>query len=259
MRYTETPAPPPLSAWVRCFWFLAAEAGGPQPVVPDGRLEIIIHRADPFSEIKPDGTVQRQDVVMVSGQITRPVLLAPGAVADIVGIRFRTAGARDLLGLPLHELTNHVIPLSAVDRSLAVALERAAHAPDAGHQLTGVLLDHARARRADHTARAVNRLGRGDRIAAIARDLRISTRTFERRVRDDTGLTPKVLQRVIRFRSLYARLQSGEETWAQAAAAAGYYDQAHANRDFRAFAGASPSEHFAQSPELAQAILSHSS
>jgi AraC-like DNA-binding protein len=257
MHYSETPAPPPLDRWVRCFWFLEAEGGGIQPVVPDGRLEIVLHRADPFSEVLPDGSVQRQDAVMVSGQITRPVVLAPGATADIIGIRFRTAGARDLLRIPLSELTNQVIPLCAVEAGLAVALEAAARSPEPVPALAAILLARMRPTRATTSGLAVARLAAGDRIADLARLLNVSPRTLERRVEADTGLTPKVLQRVMRFRTLYALLQTGQDAWARAALKAGYYDQAHANRDFRQFAGASPSEHFAQSPELAQAILSH--
>ena len=87
----------------------------------------------------------------------------------------------------------------------------------------------------------------------------MSTRTLERHIRDDTGLPPKVLQRVMRFRTLYAMLQLGEGTWASAAARAGYYDQTHANRDFHQFAGSSPRAHFRRDPEIANAILSHPS
>jgi AraC-like DNA-binding protein len=68
-----------------------------------------------------------------------------------------------------------------------------------------------------------------------------------------------VLQRIMRFRTLYNLLQGRKGAWASAAVQAGYYDQPHANRDFRQFAGSNPSKHFARTPEIAQAFLSHSS
>jgi transcriptional regulator GlxA family with amidase domain len=65
-----------------------------------------------------------------------------------------------------------------------------------------------------------------------------------------------VMRRVLRFRRAFRMLdQAPPGTWAQVAAHAGYFDQAHLIRDFRQFAGAAPSEFFGTEPELARAIL----
>jgi AraC-like DNA-binding protein len=256
MRYHEVAAPAPLYRRVRCFWFLTVDGGGPQPVVPDGRLEVVLHRAEPFGEVGRDGVVRPQETVLVSGQLTRPIVLSPAAAADVVGIRFRTAGARAILGLPLGELTDRVVALRAVAPALVDGLAAAAREADAVRALSRVLLDRLRDGGAT-SAEAVARLERGECVAEVARALRMSVRTLERRVRDDAGLPPKVLQRVMRFRRLYALLQAGDGTAARAAAAAGYFDQTHANRDFRRFTGTTPRAHFRQQPELTGALLSH--
>ena len=260
MNYRELPALPPLDRWVRCIWFLTTDAGGPpQPVVPDGRLEIVLHRGAPLTQLMPDGSAAPQQAVMVSGQLTGPIVLRGTEPADVIGIRFRTAGARDLLGLPLPELTDRVIDLRDVGRPLAVTLEAAGRSADPVSALCLGLLAHLRPRRDSITPAAVDRLTRGQSVREVARAGGVTTRTLERRVSEDTGLPPKLLQRVTRFRKLYALLQSGTVNGARAASVAGYYDQTHANRDFRRFAGASPTEHFADDPQLARAILSHSS
>ena len=260
MDYRELPAPPPLDRWVHCMWFLTTDGGGPpQPVVPDGRLEIVLHRAAPFAQLMPNGSAAPQQAVMVSGQLTRPIVLCGTEPADIIGLRFRTAGARDLLGLALPELTDRVIDLREVARPLALALEAAGRAADPVSALWSAILDRVRPHRDRLTPDAVERLARDESVRDVARAAAVSTRTLERRVRENTGLPPKVLQRVVRFRRLYALLQSGTMTAARAAALAGYYDQTHANRDFRRFAGATATEHFADDPQLARAILSHSS
>ena len=260
MDYREVRPPEPLDRWVKCFWFLTADgSAGPQPVVPDGRLEIVLHRGEPFGQLLPNGDVRSQEEVMLSGQLTGPLGLLPSGSADIIGIRFRTAGARDLLGLPLAELTDRVIPLGDVAASMTLALKDAAQATDPVRALGAVLLKRTHRHSHSMSSEAVSRLAHGERIAAVARELGVSTRTLERRVCDDTGLSPKTLQQVMRFRTLYALLQSGTANGARAAAIAGYYDQTHANRDFRRFAGSSPSDHFAADPALARAILSHSS
>jgi AraC-like DNA-binding protein len=53
-----------------------------------------------------------------------------------------------------------------------------------------------------------------------------------------------VFARVIRFDRTIRGLHGFEEPrWAEIAHARGYYDQAHCNRDFRAFTGTTPSEY----------------
>ncbi len=259
MRYSEALPPVALSPWIRCFWFLTTNDNEPQPVVPDGRLEIVLHRARPFSAVCAGGSLRLQEPVMVSGQLTRPIALVPGGRSDVVGIRFRTAGARDLLRLPLGELTDRVIPLKELDPTIATALHRAAHSADPLSGITAVLVNQIRAYRHTASVVAVSRLARGETVASVSQFLGLSIRTLERYVRDDTGLPPKVLQRIMRFRTLYNVLQVHRGAWARAAVQAGYYDQTHANRDFRQFAGSSPGEHFSTPPEIAKAFLSHSS
>ncbi len=68
---------------------------------------------------------------------------------------------------------------------------------------------------------------------------------------------PKVYQRVVRFRRVFALVSAAPERGLAAAAhRAGYYDQAHLTRDFRRFAGAPLRAFFQSSPALAQAFAS---
>lgn len=263
MHYAELPPPRALAPWVRCFWFLRTGPGAVEPIVPDGRMEIVLHRAQPFSQRHDDGRVRRQAAALVSGQLTGPIHVGPLEASDVVGIRFRTAGARDLLRSPLDELTNRIEPLVDLDSRLAENLAVAVRAEDPVHALSAALLDRLadpRSRPARHALSdaAVELLDAGHTVAHVARRLGCSERTLERRLTADVGLGPKVLQRVIRFRRYYGLLREGVGG-SGAALGAGYYDQSHANRDFRSFAGASPREHFGDGPPMAAAFLSDSS
>lgn len=51
-----------------------------------------------------------------------------------------------------------------------------------------------------------------------------------------------MLARLIRFDRAVQRLQAPGSALAEVAQDCGYYDQAHFNRDFRTFAGLSPTE-----------------
>lgn len=81
-------------------------------------------------------------------------------------------------------------------------------------------------------------------VGDLADELGWSRRHLVARFREQVGLPPKVLARVLRFqRSLRLRGADGRpRPWAEVALACGYYDQAHLNRDFRQFAGCTPTE-----------------
>jgi AraC-like DNA-binding protein len=243
---------------VHCIWFLSGKGIGAQPVVPDGRLELIVHRGDAFDEAKADGTTTRQDNVLVSGQLSRPLQLVAGDVADVVGIRFRTAGARAILANPLGELQDRVVSLADIDRRLARALAGAANQADPVVSIVRLLLEQLRLQPTDEPLmRAVTLLDRGMPVARVARDLRMSVRTLERRFTSDIGLPPKLLQQVLRFRRFHA-VWPGAVNGSRAAAIAGYADHSHADREFRRFAGMTPTDYFGAQPGLAHALLSHS-
>ena len=263
MDYREIPAPPPLSELVHCFWFLRGrlDGAGPQPIVADGRLEIILHLAEPFAQLDTSGRVRRQAEALVSGQLTGPLHVTPSAHADVVGIRFRTDAAGTILRLPLRELTDRVDACAHLAPRLSDALlTAAACSTDPVTRVDALSRALARFvwRSPDPMVRAATRaLGRSNapRVGAVAGALGVSARTIERRVAEHTGLSPASLRRVLRFRRsfrLLSELPSG--AWARAAARAGYFDQAHLIRDFRQFAGVAPGEFFGADPDLARAI-----
>jgi AraC-like DNA-binding protein len=59
------------------------------------------------------------------------------------------------------------------------------------------------------------------------------------------------VQQVVRLRQLDSQI-----TWARAALHAGYYDQSHFNKDFRAVVGCAPSELYVEPQSLTESFLS---
>lgn len=263
MHYLELPPPIALAGVVRCFWFLRSDmvTGVPQPVVADGRLEIVLHAAEPFSQVAEGGATP-QDAALLAGQLTQPLHLLQRGRADVVGIRFRTAAATTLIRHPITELTNQVAPLAVINPRLRdrllVAL-RHSHSPaERRDALSAVLVREIQGepdRLASSVVRIMDRPDAGE-LAAISRQVGVSARTLERRVTTATGLAPRMLRRAMRFRRVFRGLQDAESGGMTAAAlAAGYFDQAHCIREFRHFTGQSPSEFFGQDPTLASALV----
>lgn len=264
MDYSEHPAPPPLDSVVRCFWFLRGDLGvdAPETVVPDGRLEIVLHLAEPFSRMEPGTLARRQPRAILSGQLTAPIDLRPNGYADIVGVRFRTAGAAAVVPAPLDELTDRVDSLAGLVPGLEPALFDAVAPLESPAERTDALvrvLSRFVLRDGDElAAAAIRALGaaHAPRVADVADRLGVSARTIERRVAGVSGLAPSLLRRVLRFRRVFPLLESApRRRWARVAARAGYFDQAHLIRDFRQFAGAPPTAFFRREHELARAIL----
>src|SRR4051794_18232605 len=162
---------------------------------------------------------------------------------DGVEIRLTPPAARRLLGMPLSELTDEVVELDDTEA------ERLHGLP--GWDERFALLDRELGRRLEAAAAPKRELvwawrrlvatDGGARVGELARELGYSRRHLTATFREELGLPPKALGRVLRFARARRLLEAGGEL-ADIAYACGYYDQAHLNRDFRDLAGITPTE-----------------
>jgi AraC-like DNA-binding protein len=161
-----------------------------------------------------------------------------------------------VLGVGMHELANRVVELEDVLGPAARGLaERLDSLP--GWEARFDLLDQVLARRLERAVPpppslvwAWERLrGTHGRLAvgALAREVGCSPRYLTLQFREHLGMPPKPLARVLRFQHALGRLTDDDGAgFADIAEDCGYFDQAHLNRDFRAFAGASPTDYLAR-------------
>jgi AraC-like DNA-binding protein len=162
-------------------------------------------------------------------------------------------GARALFGLPAGELAGEVAPLDELVGRVATELaDRMVDAPSWCERFE--VIDEVLARlvnQQDQTreppaevTEAWRRLTATDgrlEVGALARDLGWSRRHLGERFRLETGLTPKVAARVMRFeRSRRWIEREPARSLAAVAAECGYFDQAHMARDWNDIAGCSP-------------------
>jgi AraC-like DNA-binding protein len=166
-------------------------------------------------------------------------------------------GARRLLGLPMCELARRVVALDDVlgaPRAARLA-ERLHDAPD--WRARFALLDAfllARLAAAPPVAAELeqawarlNATGGAIAISQLASEVGWSRRHLAARFQTEAGLSPKAVARILRFARVTGTLRAqGGRGLAEIAYAAGYADQAHLNRDFRAFAGTTPTDYAAR-------------
>jgi AraC-like DNA-binding protein len=180
------------------------------------------------------------------------VLVETDAGAGGIQIDFTLLGARRYLGVPLDGLTNRAISLDDVFGSAGRDLTAALHdAPDWAARFD--LLDRAIASRTEstHTVsremfwawnRIIDTAGHVP-IGSLSTGLGWSRRRLAARFKEDIGLAPKVFARVMRFHRAVERLKARQlPRLSDVALDCGYYDQAHFDRDFRVFAGVTPTE-----------------
>ncbi len=270
MRYREIAPLPQLAGIVQCVWLLegdaATGAGAPEPVLPDGRPELILHFGDCFERITAAAAPVVQPSIIFAGQLTSPLLLRPTGRVAVVGVRFHPDGAPCVVPVPQHEVAGLTIDAGLLSARFGRELgdvERVesdesdeSGLPRTAVAVQEVLLRWMRPARIDPRVRfavaAIERTQGRLSIDALSRAANITRRHLERRFLEDVGATPKRLARIARFQHALRMLEQFDSAspGAETAAACGYADQSHFIRDFRRLAGCSPSEHLLRQGEL---------
>jgi AraC-like DNA-binding protein len=261
MRYAEHAPIPALAHVVECVWTLDGHArdlaDATQPVLPDGRAELIVHFGDPFDRLD-DGHADRQPPLIFAGQLTRRLVLQPTGRVTVLGVRFRPNGANAFVPAPLRDFVGATIDVADASPSLAQAARRVQDAGtlDRAVPLIQTLLAAsaplALDRRVAHAVQAIDATRGMIAIDSLARTTGTTRRHLERLFLDHVGISPKRLARLTRFQRAVAVLE--HETVGPrgvvTAHACGYADQAHFVRDFRELAGCTPNAHLLQRAEL---------
>lgn len=229
--YAEHKPDAALARWVECTWSLEAEdpVRG-YPVRPDGCMDLLY---SPESGLEAVGAMTRE----------QRFDLARGARR--IGLRFRPGMARRFLGIGAAALCDQTVPLSEAigagkSRDLQDRLDAAASSTACERVLLEAVAEIAGP--LDPVQAAIEAMTRASGevdVDWLADQAGLSARQFRRRCREEAGLGPKHLARVLRFRRACQLAEQGE-SWLRVAVEAGYFDQAHLIRDFREFTGSTP-------------------
>jgi AraC-like DNA-binding protein len=196
-----------------------------------------------------DPTATDRIASFAAGLFAGPVIIDSFGGADCLQIDFTPLGARRYFGLPMHELADGMVPLDDVLGREGVALrERLGNAATWQERIaTAERLVTERILSGPPASEAISRaLGRiessGGRVVAsrLAESAGWSRKHLVMRFREEIGIGPKALARIVRFNRAMREAQSGKAGWADIAAGCGFADQAHMTREFQALAGLSP-------------------
>lgn len=187
----------------------------------------------------------------IAGLSDRYTVVGFGVRYASIDLELTPLGAWSVLGLPLKELEGQIVTLEdafgATGRRLVDELHESPNWDTRFDAVERFLLTRAQAgpRPTPAVAFALTRLwetaGRA-RVDALATELGCSRRYLHARFREQVGLAPKTVARLIRFGAVRRRIARTPARWADVAYDCGYADQSHLNRDFRDLAGTTPGD-----------------
>jgi AraC-like DNA-binding protein len=260
MIFTSILPPPGLARIVECYWIAESEDASPakEKIIPDGFPEMIFHYGDPYRINLHHNAWELQSQSLLAGQIRRYFFLENTGKSGVLGIKLQPTALTHLFDIPMCTLTDKVADLSAI---MAVPL-RSLLCTAAPHdeKITAIneWFSSLPLWEEDHADKAIELIREykgAIAVAEIVAQLGISERHLERLFKRSVGLSPKFYARIIRFNHIFHLNQERNPGWTDLAFNAGYYDQSHFIRNFKAFTGEDPSGYYFEEDNMANFFL----
>ncbi|HWD78568.1 MAG TPA: AraC family transcriptional regulator [Kribbella sp.] len=249
MNYQRFPAPERLRGVVEHVWLVDSPPLTElrrEILIPDGRPGLAVALGDPGSRHDPVTGAEWVNAAAVFGVMTRPQVLGQVGTSSYAGVEFTPWGLA-ALGLPA--LVDSVEELSDWAGAEAVAgLVGELRAVPFGQARADRLAGFLAARLTDvevppvvvEAVRAIDELRGQVAVAEVVRRCGTSYSTLYRLFRRSVGIGPKQYAEIRRYYHFVGGLLGGPaDATATLAALHGYYDQAHAARDFKKYTGVS--------------------
>jgi AraC-like DNA-binding protein len=226
---------------------------------PSGTVTVIFSFGDPIDVAMPGSPEPGPGRVtsFVAGLHESHALVGNRGRQSGVQLDLTPLGAFRLLGMPMHEIANQVVALDAlgdgrIDRTVGDLTERLASARTWTERAD--IVDRYLLRLAADAPdpdpevvwawRQLTSSGGLVPVGLLAEEIGWSRRHLVRRFGRQVGLAPKPAARVLRFERAVGLLRERHPgtSIADVAAACGYADHSHLDREFRRLAGCTPSE-----------------
>lgn len=253
MIYWHLPPPPGLCQHVQYCWTLESHAG------EDARAFRTLADASPglIFQHPGKGVLYQENKLLPSvflyGQSTRHAGLRLEGTFGISGMVLRPGALRSVFGLNADELTDGCLDAGALQPALAGWLEDSGDGPSPGEaHLQGLSafvagqIEHNRQQEDPLIEAALARFQQSQgalSLKDLRHELRVTERSFERRFKQYTGISPKRYGRIAQFQASLQQLRGGQfDKLSDLAYGNDYADQSHFIRTFREFAGCSPQQ-----------------
>lgn len=233
---------PYLLTWVQCYWSVQTELPGigvSENLYPDGGTTLIIDfKPDDLAHIRLNAT-QSVSKMHLNGNLDRlGIRFQPGGISQLLDIDAASVigGDFDSDSLELaaiHELQHRISSITSMTHRL-LALED--------------WLLHQASRRGAQRGLIQHLMPRlqfsNESIDQLSQQIALSRRQFERKFREEVGLSPLQVKQFHRIRRARQIIMLRPETpLVNVAYDVGFYDQAHFNRHFQKITGQTPGQY----------------
>ncbi|GAB3897320.1 hypothetical protein GCM10028803_15690 [Larkinella knui] len=249
--YQEFKPSPALEPFVECYWLHHFEASDNEesPVqrcLPFGTLELIIHLDDTRAFALFNNQWQKLPQAFFAGLYQDAVHWKSVGTTRKFGIQLKPETLPQLFNVPIASLFNNFTDMETFfGKNSNRLVENVYGLPDiqavirvAETFLLAQLRNLNAGRNYVYEATRLIRKTKGNlSIEDLSAHLYVSKRQLERSFKDHYGTTPKMYQRIIRFRNAYESFQQKPTlpNWLDASHTFGYSDQAHFIREFKTF------------------------
>lgn len=240
-----------LKPFIKNYLVIESNAGAVNRVLPDTSL-VMAFRYKGNVNYSTDGFEANIAVSAISGlrRSARLINYAEGAATLLV--IFKEAAAGVFFKAPLHELFEDSVPLyNFISRQKLMEIEEQLPAAKNNFERINLieqfLIAQIKGTGGDNLVlAAIEKMHAAKgfyKIKDLASSLYISQDAFEKKFRKATGASPKHFSSIIRLRNIVSA-DKQQQNFTELAYNAGYFDQAHFNKDFRLFTGQTPSGFF---------------
>lgn len=252
--YTYIPASP-INKWVRFIWISEGQNDTTKSkVLPNGSIELIINFGNKQKTLERD-TLNTKNTFRnywIAGLQQQPIIIQSETDTNLLGIRFLPGGAYPFFKFPVCEMSDSVIEADWLKQELEDLRDKAYNLND--HKtIISIVEQYLKKKYGDtfYTISAVQNAA----INIFSIDQRFSVREFVQRsgyshkhfislFRDQVGVTPKTLQRIVRLQKIIKTLKHTEKIdWMDIVYRFSYYDHSHLVHDFKKLTWMSPEEY----------------
>ncbi|TDH21322.1 AraC family transcriptional regulator [Segetibacter sp. 3557_3] len=223
-------------------------------LVPFGQVSMLFLFGDSheYNMKGPDEPMLTTSQAFVVGQLTQPIWLKFKGHTRLLKVQFKPSGLKQLLPLNMHECINVAsIDLGAFwGRDVHNLLEQLYESSDGEKiSLLNAFFEHrlkpdnGQAPYIEYTLKQLQLNNGRVNLGKLEEKLGISNRHLERLFKNNVGLSPKEISKIIRLNYAFHCIEKDPKmSLTELAYESGYYDQAHFSKDFKTITGVSPSK-----------------
>ncbi|CAM2069735.1 Helix-turn-helix transcriptional regulator [Sulfidibacter corallicola] len=225
-------------------------------LLPDGGVNLIIDLGDGAKRTYHNDSLKTAQSFCggwISGMHQEPITIEAGTGEPMIVVSFKPGGAWAFFGFPMAELGNKVVEMDLIwGRAFRELREMLLSEPTVDrrfHRLEAFLANWISSRMElnpfiDYAVGTIRAPGVPMSMKELAQKLGYSGKHLIFLFDKYLGLPPKRYSRIVRFQKIVQTLECGPPaSWASLAHRFGFFDQSHLIKEFKAFAGWTPSRY----------------